>query len=105
MQFYRVLTTNGGRSDKVIEYRAVVQLEDGRPFAYWTQRDDARAWGGDFAFHIEGERWIIGYLDHEEFEGEVVKPADIPANAFAAMMFAMTPEFDTSGDSGLDFHH
>jgi hypothetical protein len=100
MQFYTKQQPSG-----MIEYRAVVTQRDGRAFAYWCQRDNHNVWSNDFAVVVAHQRYIIGYMDHDEDERfKRVHTSKIPREAMFALMFAMTEEFDTSGDSGLDFY-
>lgn len=99
MQFYVKQQPSG-----LVEYRAVVKQSDGRLFAHWCQRDEERLWPSDFAVIVEGQRYIIGYMNHDEDDDFApIATTYIPREALFALMFAMTEEFDTSGDSGLTF--
>lgn len=86
------------------EYRSIVKTTTGL-FAHWAQLDNERTWPNDFAVMIEGDRYIIGYMDHDEADADYqqVNVSDLPPRALAAILFAHSSEFDVSGDSGLDF--
>jgi hypothetical protein len=99
MYFTKHTTSNGAT-----EYRAVVAGDHGE-FAYWCQDDRSNRWPNDFSVTVDGVRFIIGYMDHEpeEIAFEKVAALDVPQLALAALVFAMSGDFDTSGDRGIEF--
>lgn len=91
MKFSYTKTNTGA-----MEYRAHTTL-DGAPFLYWCQVDDEKRWPADHELMIEGRRFIIGYMDDEGDEpGAAILASDIEPRTLAALMFAMSQEFDTN---------
>lgn len=80
------------------EFLAVTENGDSL-FAYWCQLDNNRNHANDHAVIVEGDRFIVGYHEMEEPEHYTkVEPSEIDNKSLAAIMFAMSSDFNASSD-------